>query len=364
MKIELHQITVREVWEGFKDDAEEGVCGYGGKLDIRPKYQREFIYKDDQRDAVIDTVRKGFPLNVMYWVKNPDGRFELLDGQQRTLSVCKYVNGDFSVDIEGTRLAFHNLTDDRQKQILDYELMVYFCEGTDSEKLDWFRIVNIAGVRLEEQELRNAVYTGPWLTDAKRHFSKTGCVAYKLGSRYLAGSAIRQDYLETAIRWLSGGKIEEYMSRHQHDPDATELWLYFQSVINWVEAVFTKYRKEMQGVEWGDFYNRFKDKTFDARKLEKRIAELMEDDEVTCKKGIYAYVLTGEEKSLSIRAFTSSQKRSAYERQKGICAKCKKHFEIEEMEGDHITPWHEGGKTVKENCQMLCKKCNREKSGK
>jgi len=360
MKIELNKITVRDLAEGYKDNAEGGVVGYGGKLDIRPPYQREFIYKDKQRDAVIDTITKNFPLNVMYWAVREDGNFEIIDGQQRTISACQYVKGEFSIN----GLAFHNLPNDKQEQILNYPLMIYLCSGTDSEKLEWFKTINIAGERLTDQELRNAVYHGPWVSDAKRHFSKTGCPASGFASDYMSGSPIRQEYLETAIDWISEGKIEGYMSKHQHEPNANELWLYFQSVINWAKAIFPNYRREMKGVAFGPLYNQFKDKPQDSKKLEKEIAKLMQDDDVTKKSGIYEYVLTRNEKSLNIRSFTSSQKREAYERQKGKCAKCKKHFEIEEMEADHIKPWHGGGKTISENCQMLCKQDNRTKSGK
>lgn len=360
MNIELKEITVKKLTEGFIDNAEQGVVAYGGKLDIRPPYQREFIYKDNQRDAVIDSVRKEFPLNVMYWAVREDGNYEVIDGQQRTLSICQYVNGDFSIN----GLAFHNLQDDQQRQILDYKLMIYFCSGTDSEKLDWFRTINIAGEEHTDQELRNAVYAGPWTADAKRYFSKTGCAAYGLASDYLRGSPIRQEYLETAISWRSEGKIEEYMSKHQHDDNATPLWQYFQKVIGWVNATFPEYRREMKGVDWGVLYNHFKDKEFDTVKLEKRIAKLMMDDDVERKSGIYPYVLDGDERHLNIRAFSSNMKREAYERQKGICVKCKKKFPLEEMEADHIKPWHLGGKTDAKNCQMLCKDDNRRKSGK
>jgi hypothetical protein len=340
------------------------VFGYNGRLDIRPPYQREFIYKDKQRDAVIDSVRKDFPLNVMYWAVRGDGHYEVIDGQQRTLSICQYVKGDFSIDVAGNRLMFHNLQVDQRQQILDYKLMVYFCSGTDSEKLDWFRIINIAGEEHTDQELRNAVYAGPWTTDAKRYFSKTGCAAYGLASGYLKGVPIRQDYLETAIDWISQGKIEDYMAQHQHDANATPLWHHFQGVIGWVKATFPKYRKEMKGVDWGPLYNQFKSKTFDTDKLESRVAELMMDEDVTRKAGIYPYVLDDDERHLNIRAFTVNMKREAWERQKGICIKCMKHFELDEMEGDHIKPWREGGKTTAANCQMLCKDDNRRKAGK
>jgi len=360
MKIELKEISIKDVVEGYLNDDEEGVVGFKGKLDIRPKYQREFIYKDKQRDAVIETIRKDFPLNVMYWVKNKGGTFEVMDGQQRTISFCEYIAGKFSLKFQ----YFHNLEDDEKEQILNYKLMIYFCEGTDKEKLDWFRIINIAGEKLTDQELRNAIYSGTWSIDAKRHFSKSSCPAYDIASDYMKGSAIRQDYLEAVLDWISKGKIEEYMAKHQHKPNANELWLYFQNVINWVKVIFPKYRKEMKGVPFGILYNEFKNKEFDHKKLEKEITELMLDEDVTKKSGIYQYVLTRNEKFLSIRTFTDKQKRESYERQKGICPKCKKFFEIEDMEADHIKPWSKGGHTTAQNCQMLCKHDNRLKSGK
>jgi len=360
MKIDLYEITVREVAEKYFDNAEEGVVGYNGKLNIRPKYQREFVYDDKKRNAVIDTIFKDFPLNVMYWVKNEDGTFEVLDGQQRTISFCQYVKGDFSLD----NRAFHNLTNTEKENILNYKLMVYFCEGNDKEKLDWFKIINIAGEKLYDQELRNAVYTGTWLTNAKSIFSKSNCAAYLLSKDYVNGSPIRQGILETALSWISNGEIEKYMSTHQHDPNANELWMYFRNVIEWVKLTFITYRREMKGIDWGSLYQKFKDEMFDTKKLEKEIQALMMDDEVKSNKGIYPYVLTRNEKYLNIRAFSESQKRAAYEKQKGICEKCGKRFELSEMEADHITPWHLGGKTTAENCQMLCKDDNRRKSGK
>lgn len=358
MNIELKEIKVRELTNGYQDNNENGVVGFGGKLDIRPPYQREFVYNEKERNAVLNTLQKNFPLNVMYWAVREDGDFEVIDGQQRTISICQYVKGDFSID----GLAFHNLPKDKQEQILDYTLMVYYCSGTDSEKLDWFETINIAGKVLTKQELRNAVYSGSWVSDAKRYFSKNS--RPKIGDEYLSGSANRQEYLETAIDWISEGKIEDYMSKNQHEPNANELWLYFQAVISWVKATFPKYRKEMKGLKWGLFYNEFKDQKFDSKKLEEQITDLMIDDDVQNKKGIYAYVLTGKEKYLNIRAFSDKQKRESYERQKGICIVCKQHFEIHEMEADHIDPWHSGGKTTAENCQMLCKEDNRRKSGK
>lgn len=360
MKIELNQIKVRDLVKNFINNNEEGVFGWDNRLNIRPKYQREFIYKDKQRDAVIKTVRSGFPLNVMYWAKNTDDTYELLDGQQRTISICDYVTGKFSLNYQ----YFHNLEQNEKDQILDYELMIYFCEGTDKEKLDWFKIINIAGEKLTEQELRNAIYTGPWLESAKKYFSKTNCLAMNIAREYLSGHANRQDYLETAIDWISEGKIEDYMALNQNKPNANELSLYFQSVIAWVKLYFPVYRTEMKGLDWGKFYNKYRELSLDSVDLEERIKNLMMDEEITNKKGIYEYLLSSQEKCLNIRAFTPRQKREAYERQLGVCVKCNGKFKLDEMEADHITPWSEGGKTDSSNCQMLCKKDNRTKSNK
>ena len=361
MKIELKEITIKELSKGYVDNEDEGVLGYGGKLDIRPPYQREFIYKDKQRDDVIDTINKDFPLNVMYWAVRDDGNFEIIDGQQRTISICQYVDGVFSHNAK----YFHNLQEDETQKILDYKLMIYQCEGSDSEKLNWFKTINIAGVQLTPQELRNAVYSGTWVSDAKKYFSKNGCAAYGIASDYVSGAPRRQEYLETAIKWKSNNKIEDYMAKHQHDQNANELWNYFQAVISWVETTFTVKRTEyMKYVNWGPLYDKYKDTLFDTDDIEEESKKLFDDDDVTNKKGIYTYILTCEEKHLSIRAFTKSEKRKAYESQEGRCKICEKPFELSEMEGDHIIPWSRGGKTIQENCQMICKDDNSRKSGK
>lgn len=244
MDIDLRKITIRDLTKDYKDNQEAGVVGFGGKLNIRPPYQREFVYNDKQREAVIDTISRGFPLNTMYWAVTESG-FEIIDGQQRTISICQYVDGVFSYK----NRYFHNLRKDEKDAILDYALTVYQCQGTGGEKLDWFRTINIAGEKLTEQELRNAVYAGTWTADAKRYFSKTQCAASQLAEKYMTGSPIRQEYLETTISWINNGKIEEYMAIHQHDKNADDLWLYFQSVIKWVKSTFPKYRKEMKGIE-------------------------------------------------------------------------------------------------------------------
>lgn len=371
MNIELRKITVRELCKGYVDLEEAGVVGYDGKLDIRPPYQREFIYDEKKRAAVITTIKSGFPLNVMYWAtRDSDAEvpYEVMDGQQRTISICQYVNGEFAYDFQ----YFHNLTDAEKEPILNYELMVYVCSGNDKEKLDWFRTINIAGEKLTKQELRNAVYAGPFLSDAKRYFSKSNCAAYLMAKLLVSGSPIRQDYLETAISWIATAQttpqchmsIEGYMAIHQHDPNASQLWQHFSAVITWVMATFdVKLRhKIMKGVDWGMLYHRFHENVWDKVALDKEIARLVIDSDVQNKKGICPYVLTRDEHYLELRLFPEDIKLAVYEEQHGICATCKEHFNLEEMEADHITPWADGGKTIVENCQMLCRSCNRRKS--
>ncbi|WP_297179968.1 DUF262 domain-containing protein [uncultured Porphyromonas sp.] len=377
MTIQLVHIKVRDLFNGYQDNGLDGVVAYGGKLDVRPAYQREFVYKPEQQQAVIDTVSKGYPLNVMYWADQGDGHYELIDGQQRTLSICTFLNNDFSCkELFGFSrpLQFGSLPSNLQAKLLDYELTVYICDGTESEKLEWFKTINIAGEELTNQELRNAVYKGSWVSDAKRYFSKTGCAAYGLGSKYLKGTAIRQDYLESVIYWYGDQAmpkldIEECMMKHQHKPNAQDLWDYFQRVIEWVETLFPTYRKEMKGLPWGIYYNRYHKNSYTPIALEQEIATLMADEDVTKKSGIYKYVLekaigNDDPSVLGIRAFGDSQKRTIYEQQGGVCPHCGKKFDYEEMEGDHITPWSKGGKTELANLQMLCQACNRRKSSK
>lgn len=391
MQIDKTEIKIKELVAGYTRDEESSqVIAYAdssgvARLNIRPKYQREFVYKEAQRNAVIDTILKGFPLNIMYWVKNVDSsaecEYEVLDGQQRTISICEYVKGSFSIQWNDKSQYFHTLSKDLQEKFLDYKLDVYVCQGSESEKLEWFKTINIAGETLTNQELRNAVYASVWLSDAKRRFSKPNGLAVQRGAKYLNGSALRQEFLESAIAWKVDSrkdeKICEYMAKNAKDSkNADELWEYFAKVIDWVEMKFEKYRKEMKGLEWGLFYNTYKDKPLDAKELESKIIELMQDDEVGNKKGVYAYVLSGDEKHLSLRAFSDSIKRAVYEKQGGVCANSDGHIkgvkcpheneklELEQMEADHIIPWSKGGKTEKENCQMLCVECNRAKSDK
>lgn len=387
MKIELERIRVRDLVENYEDNDELGVRAYGGKLDVRPPYQREFVYKDKQRDAVLETLRRDFPLNVLYWavIDQPgdDGvEYEIIDGQQRTISICQYVEGDFSIDIDGHSLAFHNLQNDQQEQILDYELMVYLCKGTDSEKLDWFRTINIAGEKLTDQELRNAVYHGPWVTAAKKYFSKSGCPAYGIASDYMTGSPNRQELLEKAIDWFNGGKINEYMRDHQLDTNANELWLYFQGVIDWVETTFPKKRPPMKSVKWGPLYNQYKNVQFDPDALEARVSTLIGDPDVKNNPGIYEFLLGGEEytKLIEVRVFDERTKLAVYERQTKEAEKVKisncpmcaggtnnraSHiYALGEMDADHVTAWSKGGATSIENCEMLCVPHNRSKGNR
>ncbi len=364
MEIERREIAIRELVEGYSDDGEGGVVGYGGRLDIRPPYQREFVYRDKQRDDVIRSVLAGFPLNVMYWARRPDRRYEVLDGQQRTISISQYVNGDFSIKDR----YYNNQPDDVRERIDGYELTIYLCDGDASEKLDWFRIVNISGERLTEQELRNAVYAGPWVTDAKRYFSRPGCAAKGISDAYQKKNPIRQELLETAIRWASGGKIDDYMARRQHDTDAEELWSYFWAVIEWVKATFpTKRPQIMRDVDWGPLHAKHRGEALDPAALEAEISRLVSlsgrgrTSPIRKQWGIYPYVLDGDERHLNLRTFDKAQKTAAYERQDSKCAACGKEFDFGQMEGDHIKPWKDGGLTDDDNLQMLCKDCNRRK---
>ena len=360
MEIVRKKISIRNLVENYEDNGEDGIFGFNKKLDIRPPYQREFVYDSEKRSAVIDTVIKGFPLNTMYWANKENDEFEIIDGQQRTISICQFVEGVFSFN----DLYFHNFQDDQKEKFLDYELTVYQCKGTPSERLDWFRVINIAGETLSEQELRNATYSGTWVTDAKRYFCKSGGPAYQLGKEYLSGSANRGKYLETTIKWIKddSNTISEYMGAMQLNEDASDLWNYYVNVIEWVKKTFTTYRSKMKNVQWGLLYNDFKDKSFNSEEIEEQVKKLFIDDDVSNKSGIYEYVLRGDEKFLNIRAFTEQQKIEMYERQNRKCKIRNLEYDIEDMHADHIIPWSEGGKTNIDNGQMIHKDENRRKS--
>ena len=370
MQITKKTITVRDLCQGYQDNDEDGVYGYDNgvhKLSIRPPYQRLFVYDSDKRNMVIDTVMKGFPLGLMYWSKVDENNFECLDGQQRTLSICQYVHGDYPVKFNGNDNFFHNLNDEEKERILKYELEIKVCDGTEEEKLEWFQRINIVGATLTKQELLNATYTGPFLANAKTYFSKRNCVAGQMADGYIKGNPIRQEYLEKVLSWIADRDSLEsgqmYMAIHQHDEDANALWVYFQNVINWAKTLFPYRRKGITDTQnWGILYNRYHKNEYNSNTLENEISKLLLDDDVTKKAGIIPYLLSpksiNDEKYLSLRAFTESQKRRAYEKQGGICPICGKHFEFEEMQGDHIVPWSKGGRTIDENLQMLCSTCN------
>ncbi len=386
MRIKELRVTIRDIIQGYTDnsDNDEGIYGYDGKLNIRPKYQRNYVYDEKKRNAVIDTVSKGFPLGLMYWVQNDDGTYEILDGQQRTISICTYINPDnpangYSVSGlfgNNNRRHFSILKNTEQEKILDYPLLVYVCEDADADRLQWFETINIAGEKLSGQEIRNAQYCCAWLTDAKRYFSKRNSAAQQLATKpnsYIKLSADnswnRQGGLEKVLRWYINDmkdtvKLQDYMSamaqKSKADPtlNATELWEYFKSVIAWVKLTFPKYRKKMDEVEWGILYNKYHENIYNAADIEETVARLYADDDVTNKAGIYYYIFDGKEKHLHIRQFEDWQKETVYEKQNQKCADCGQHFEIGEMEAHHKKRWVDGGHTEIDNCVMLCKDCH------
>jgi hypothetical protein len=327
-----------------------------GKLNIRPQYQREFVYDEEQRALVIDSIKLGYPLSVMYWAENEDGTFEMIDGQQRTISICDYIFDAYSVDYR----FWHNLTPFEQDEILDYEIDVYIgYGGTEEERYNWFERINNSGEKLTKQELLNAAYRGPWVSDARRYFSKTNCAAYNLAKDYVSGKPIRQDYLRAAICWASNDNVMDFMKTHRYDESAEELWNYFHNVIDWVKKTFPKYYKEMRGVNWGYLYNNYKDSDINTEEISAKIDVLMADDDVTKKSGIFSYVLTGDEKHLSIREFDKKIKKQVYKNQNGRCECCGEKFEEDDLEAIHKTAWRNGGEVTLENCRLVCRQCRK-----
>lgn len=373
MKIDYKLIKIRDIFENYADNGDEGIFAYGGRLAIRPAYQREFVYNREQAESVIYTVLKGFPLNIMYWVKVGSDKYEILDGQQRTLSVMQYLKHKFSIVLDGQKYYCDALPDDKYNAIMNYDFMIYICEGEESEKLEWFKVVNIAGEKLTEQELRNSVYTGKWLSDAKRYFSKRNCVAKRISDKYITGDPNRQEILEKALKGIceyQGIKnITEYMALHKSDTDVDELWQYFQDVIHWVEKIFPNYYADMKGLDWCHLYNKYHNNTYNSSAISAEVKRLHEDEDVQKIKGIYEYLLCKDMdpfagKLLNLRLFDKRDKMLAYSRQNGVCPICGNYFDFDEMEGDHIKPWSKGGHTTSDNCQMLCKDCNNKKTDK
>lgn len=387
IKTEAPSITIRDLVKGYYDGGDDNkVSAYGGKLNIRPAFQRQFVYSPDKRDKVLQSVYNNLPLNSMYWAVNDDGTYEVVDGQQRIISICQFITND---DGDGNPIAinfngknsqcFDNLSPEKQKEILDYKLNVYLCKGTYDDKLEWFHTINIAGEIMREQELRNADYTGLWLTDAKSYFSKKknnpamNTAFYDNDDKHSlisfdAENINRQSLLELVLRWIVDTdsveypRIEDYMAKHCSDKDASELKEYFKSVMAWVMAIFKKYNKDMKGIDWGILYNKYHNNSYDSKKIQKQLDELYkiydEDPDGLKKTGFYEYVLSGDRSLIWHRVFSEKQQRQAYRNQNGKCPHCKHQFNFKEMEAHHKVAFSDGGDTVTDNCLMLCKNCH------
>lgn len=379
-------ITVNDICEGFVYNELEGkgLFGLGGKLTIQPEYQRNYIYADGKKDvAVIDSLLKGYPLGLIYFVKVSDDEFEILDGQQRITSFGRFVTNKFVFkDENGLEQYFDGMAADKKKKILDTELTIYECEGEESEIKNWFRTINIAGVPLNDQELNNAIFSGPFVTMAKAEFSNSQNANIQKWSAYIKGSVIRQEFLKCALDWVSKGNISDYMSKHRKDDNINELKTYFNTVIDWVSGVFNDVEKEMCGLEWGRLYETYHNKAYNPKKVSEEVRKLYGDPFVKKRNGVFEYILGGstDTKLLEVRVFDESTKRSVYAQQtknaesKGIsnCSHCaighgsnkSKIWAIKDMDADHVTAWSKGGATDIKNCEMLCKTHNRAKGNK
>ena len=382
----LTKLTVDDICRGFVYNELEGkgLFGWDGKLVIQPEYQRNYIYADGKKDvAVVDSLLKGYPLGLIYFVKVREDRYEVLDGQQRITSFGRFVRGRFPVvDAEGMPHYFDGLNAEEQKRILGSKLTIYVCEGAETEIKEWFKTINIAGVPLVEQELLNAIYSGPFVTAAKEVFSNSGNSEMQKWKCYVAGDEQRQKILETALKWVSGGEVQDYMGRHRFDKDCRELKTYFTSVIDWIDGVFMGVKDEMCGLEWGRLYETYRKTAYNPEKVWRRVEELYGDEFVTDRRGIFEYVLGGEKETrlLNVRVFSDKEKKQVYARQtaeaekRGVsnCPLCavgheasaKRVWKIGEMDADHVTAWSKGGATDISNCQMLCKTHNRAKGNR
>lgn len=389
MKKELiTDITVADICKGFMFDKNEGkgLFGLNGELIIQPEYQRNYVYGDGKKDvAVVESLLKGYPLGLLYFVRNPNGKLEVLDGQQRITSFARYVNETYTFAVKdrtGNPRYFDSLSDEEKDMIRNTELTIYICEGTPKEIQEWFEKINIAGIPLNKQELRNASYHGPFVTAARKIFSNSGNAHMNKWQTYIKGDPKRQEILETALDWVSGGDIEDYMARHRNDTSIDELKNHFDSVMDWISSVFDYTDKEVKGLPWGRYYEKYHALSYNKDEVTKRVNELMSDYQVTNKRGIFEYILSGENKPelLQIRVFEDTIKRSVYQKQtkeaeaKGIsnCPLCaisgtsssKKIYPFKAMDADHVTAWSKGGATDISNCQMLCKIHNSAKGNK
>lgn len=380
------EITVKAVCDGFVYNELEGkgLFGLSGKLTIQPEYQRNYIYADGKRDvAVIESILKGYPIGLIYFNKISDDNLEILDGQQRITSIGRFVTGKFAIkDADGMQQYFGGLAKDKQDKILKTKLLIYECEGTESEIKEWFKTINIAGVPLSNQELLNAIYSGPFVTLAKEEFSNSQNSHVQKWSAYISGSVNRQDFLERALDWVSKGDIDNYMSRHRTETKITELKNYFNSVIDWASSVFIDVENEMRGLEWGRLYEKYHKKAYDPKKVSAEVHRLYADPYVKNRKGIFEFILGGMEdtKLIDVRVFDEATKKSVYVKQtetaktKGVsnCPHCaighdankEKIWSLADMDADHVAAWSKGGATDVKNCQMLCKTHNRAKGNR
>ena len=387
MKTILHtEWTVADICDGFVYNELEGkgLFGMGGQLTIQPEYQRNYIYADGKKDvAVIDSVLKGYPLGVIYFNRTVDGRFEVLDGQQRITSLGRFFNGKLGIkDENGLPQSIGSLPKEKREMFLNTKLLIYECEGTETEIKEWFKTINIAGIPLNHQELLNAVYSGPFVTAAKEVFSNSQSAKVQMWSAYVAGVVNRQDFLAIALDWVSRGRAEEHMKDHRFSSDISELTTYFNSVIDWIRGTFPVVENEMRGLPWGELYEKYHHTPYNPAYMKQRVMELYADPYVKNRKGVYEFLLGGETdtKLLDIRIFDEATKKIVYTRQTEVakqhdtsnCPYCsighdvnaKKIWKQTEMEADHVAAWSKGGATTIDNCQMLCKHHNRAKGNR
>jgi len=379
-------ITVKDICDGFFYNELEGkgLFGLSGMLTIQPEYQRNYIYADGKKDvAVIESILKGYPLGLIYFNKLNNEAFEVLDGQQRITSIGRYVTNKFAIkDDDGKEKYFDSISQDKQKKILETELLIYECEGEESEIKEWFRTINIAGVPLNNQELNNAIFSGPFVTLAKEEFSNSQNANIQKWNAYVKGNANRQEILERALEWVSNDETVAYMSRHRYDDNINELKNYFNSVIDWVSTVFTDVEKEMSGLEWGRLYEEYHKKAYNPANVSAEVQELYGDSYVKNRKGIFEYILGGSEdiKLIDIRVFDDATRKSVYKKQtdkaktkgESNCSLCaighlsnkSKIWNLKDMDADHVTAWSKGGATDIKNCEMLCKTHNRAKGNR